>query len=36
MEMERLFAERWNIRLEERRDTLAVEPGFRAEGVTAA
>ena len=35
-EMERLFAVRWNIRLEERRDTLAFEPGFRAEGVTAA
>lgn len=31
----RLFAERWHVELLERRDILANEAGFRAEGVTA-
>lgn len=34
-EVHRLFADRWDIELLERRDILANEPGFRAEGVTA-
>lgn len=34
-EMERLFATHWELELLERRDILADEPGFVAEGVTA-
>nr|WP_295383124.1 thiopurine S-methyltransferase [Pseudoxanthomonas sp.] len=34
-EVRRLFAARWDVELLERRDILANEPGFRAEGVTA-
>src|SRR3546814_20539960 len=33
-EVERLFAARWQIALLERRDILAQQPGFQAEGVT--
>lgn len=34
LEVERLFAAHWQIELLERRDILAQQPGFQAEGVT--
>ncbi|NCT66587.1 MAG: thiopurine S-methyltransferase [Rhodanobacteraceae bacterium] len=34
-EVRRLYAPRWSVDLLERRDILAAEPGFAAEGVTA-
>mgnify|MGYP003617234831 FL=1 len=33
--MHELFAAQWQVELLERRDILAQEPGFRAEGVSA-
>ena len=34
-EVRELFAPQWQVELLERRDILAQEPGFRAEGVSA-
>ena len=34
-EVRELFAAQWQVELLERRDILAQEPGFRAEGVSA-